>query len=366
MRNRSRAGLSARPASSAASRSARTSRSLTDTKTPSAYSTSSSGAGRTDSSTARCATSLSRGSALSAATSAGSSPLDDDPVEHLGDGALLDRLLTEGGQDVRNVVHEGRIGPDDEHAAELLAVREEEPRRAVEPDRGLARARAALDDKRAIGLRGDEPVLVGLDGGDDVAHPAFAATVELLEQEVAHGRALDGGSVERLVGDVDEPAAFRAEAAALSHPLRLTRRRGVERARSRRLPVHDERLVRVVVHPAAADVERAQCRVQRQPAEAQAALGVLERRVTALEPRLHRDGGELGRHPVLRTGECLAHLLELRVRVVDVGLFRCELGMRHTVQATAVDYFPTWESGGADGRAGNPRVLMAAPQAAPQ
>ena len=91
----------------------------------------------------------------------------------------------------------------------------------MQADGGLAGARAALDDERALGLGGDQPVLVGLDRRDDVAHPALAAAVELLEQEVGDGGALDGGAVERLVGDVGEPPALGAVAAALRDALRV-------------------------------------------------------------------------------------------------------------------------------------------------
>ncbi len=101
------------------------------------------------------------------------------------------------------------FGPDDEHAAQLLAVRVEEPRGAVQPDRRLPGARAALHDERALGLGRDQPVLVGLDRRDDVAHAPLAAALELFEQEVRDARALDRGAVERLVGDVGDDACPR-------------------------------------------------------------------------------------------------------------------------------------------------------------
>ena len=156
--------------------------------------------------------------------------VDDDPVEQLGDRPLLDRVLAERGQHVRDVVHERRVRADDEHAAQLLAVRVEEPRRAVQPDRRLAGAGSALHDERAVGIGRDQPVLVGLDRRDDVAHAPLAAPLELLEQEVGHRRAFDGGAVERLVGDVDDAAPVGAVAAPLRDALRIGRRRRVERA----------------------------------------------------------------------------------------------------------------------------------------
>ena len=199
----------------------------------------------------------------------------------------------------------------------------------MQPDGGLPRARPALDDEGAVGLGGDQAILVRLDRGDDVPHAALATALELLEQEVGDGRALHAGAVERLVGDVDDATALGAIAAPLRDPLRIGRRGGVERTRGRRLPVDDEHLVLVVVHPAAADVERPEASVERQAPEAEAALGVLERPDAPLRPRLHRDRGELGGHRVAGALERRAHRVEARVGVVDVGLFLGELGMRH-------------------------------------
>ena len=87
----------------------------------------------------------------------------------------------------------------------------------------------------------------------------------------------------------------------------------------------------VVVHPAPADVQGPERGVERQPAEAEPALGVLERAGSPLCPRLDRERCELGRHRVLRAPERGAHPLERLVGVVDVGLFLLELGVRHGI-----------------------------------
>ena len=129
-------------------------------------------------------------------------------------GALLHAFLAEHRQDVRDVVHEDRIRPDDQDTAalELPAVGVEQPRRAVQADRGLPGAWPALDDECALGLARDQAVLVGLDRRDDVAHVPVAAAFELLEQDVRD--AVDdvaGGAVERLVVEVEQRAALGAE-----------------------------------------------------------------------------------------------------------------------------------------------------------
>ncbi len=54
----------------------------------------------------------------------------------------------------------------------------------METDCGLPRSRSALDDERRLGLASDQPVLVGLDRRDDVAHAVVARAIELLEEEV--------------------------------------------------------------------------------------------------------------------------------------------------------------------------------------
>jgi hypothetical protein len=208
-------------------------------------------------------------------------------------------------------------------------MRIEEPRSTVQSHRRLAGAGAALHDERALGLGRDQPVLVGLDRRDDVAHAPFAAPVELLEQEVGDRRTFDHRAVERLVRDVDDPPLVGAIPATLGHALRIRGRRRVERACRRRLPVDDDRLSIVVVHPAPPDVERARRSVERQPAEAEPVLGVLKRPRAPLGPGLHRDGRELGRHRALRPGNRRPHAVETRIRVVDIGLFGCELGVRH-------------------------------------
>ena len=84
----------------------------------------------------------------------------------------------------------------------------------MQADGGLAGARAALDDERRCRLGRDQPVLVCLDRRDDVAHVEVAVPLELLEQEVADSRTVEDRAVERLVGDVDQPPAVGAEAAA--------------------------------------------------------------------------------------------------------------------------------------------------------
>ena len=76
-----------------------------------------------------------------------------DAVDELAHRPLLDALLSERRQDVRDVLHERRVGPHHEHAPELLAMGVEEVRGPVQADRRLSGSRPALDDERRLGPR---------------------------------------------------------------------------------------------------------------------------------------------------------------------------------------------------------------------
>ena len=106
---------------------------------------------RTEAHSARRSTSAIRASPLTiaAASSSGRGP---GPGDQLADGGLADVELAERRQHVADVGEEGLVRPDHDHAAppDLLAVRVEQVRDPVQPDRGLAGAGRAL---HADGLR---------------------------------------------------------------------------------------------------------------------------------------------------------------------------------------------------------------------
>ena len=77
----------------------------------------------------------------------------------------------------------------------------------MEADRGLSRARPALDDERPLAAVRDQPVLVGLDRrGTMSRHVLGAALLQLLEEGSPDARAVHRRAVERLVADPDELA----------------------------------------------------------------------------------------------------------------------------------------------------------------
>ena len=114
-----------------------------------------------------------------------------------------------------------------------------------------------------------------------------------------------------------------------------TRRRGVEGTRRGRLPVDDDLLPVVVVHPAAADVQRPFDILEVEPAEEEAPLRILEGREPPGAPRLEGEGRDLLVGGRRRPADDLTHPLETGVRVVDVALLGFELGMRHRASVAA-------------------------------
>ncbi|GHG75391.1 hypothetical protein GCM10018980_72850 [Streptomyces capoamus] len=145
--------------------------------------------------------------------------------EQLADGGEQDAGLAEGGQHLADVAEEGRVRADDEDrpAGQQFPVLVQQVGGAVQGDRGLAGAGAALHDQHAPVRRPDDAVLVGLDGLHDVAHPAGAGRVQGGQQDgVAAGvlvpgaggvaevedLVVQGGDGTALGGDV--PAAAQA------------------------------------------------------------------------------------------------------------------------------------------------------------
>ncbi len=172
----------------------------------------------------------------------------------------------------------------------------------MEADRGLPRARPALDDERRLGLASDQAVLVGLDGRDDVAHAVVARTLELLEQEVVDGgRSVGERAVERFVADAGERLAFHAETTTQRDSVRIRRGGGVEGPCRRCLPVDDDHAV-VVIDPAPPDVERILGCVEVEPAEAERSVGIVVAAQAPDRPRLDRLGRDVGRAGAPQSG----------------------------------------------------------------
>lgn len=151
---------------------------------------------------------------------------------------LLDLDLAQRGQDGGDVAQKGAVGAKhkDAGAFEPAPMRVEQESGPVQPHGGLAGAGAALHTDRLGQIGADEGVLVGLDGGHDVAHRAHARPLDLGGDDRTRTavRALNGAA--RVLGEVfvleaGQGAAGPAETAAHADAERVGRAGAVEGAR---------------------------------------------------------------------------------------------------------------------------------------
>ncbi len=259
-----------------------------------------------------------------------------------GHGRELDLVLAERRQDLLDVAqeHGARSHEEDTVARELAAVGVEEVRRPVERDRGLAGAGAPGDDQRARQIGAHGLVLLGLDGGHDVAHATGALSLERREQRtLAHDGETgltNGSRVEHLVVEADDltaPLGQDVAATQYAHP--GDRGRPVERLGDRRPPVDHQRGVLGVVDAEPSHVEALGV-VEVEPPEAERrvadvqrgepALGGLDRDVP-FEPGLVGSAAAHVRVGLGDRGGRGPHRLQALVDRVEVGLLGDDLGV---------------------------------------
>ena len=207
-----------------------------------------------DRTTARWMTRAMRASPFSAARRRRFGGDDVQPRLEARDRGELHVLLAERRKHLLDVAEEHGARTDEEHALirEPAPVRVEQVRGAVQRDRGLARTRAAPDHEHAVDVGADRLVLLGLDGGDDVAHAAGAVLLERGEQRAFAGDpesfVFHRDLVEDLVVEAGDLAALAGdEVAAPHHRHRLDGSGAVEGLGDRRAPVDDERRVVLVL-----------------------------------------------------------------------------------------------------------------------
>ena len=202
--------------------------------------------------------------------------------------------LAQGGQHALDVVHERRRRPHQQHAGGLepVPVGVEQVGGAVQGDGGLAGAGTALDHEGAGDGGADDPVLLGLDGADDVRHPAGALGVQGSQQRTfALQRVVVGQQVgvEHVVLDRLDLAALQDQVAAAAHALPVEGRGLVEVAGFGRPPVHHQPLQVLGGEADAADV-----------------LGFAGVQVQAAEHQAVVDGVELGEAVLVQRREGVA------------------------------------------------------------
>src|SRR5205823_8934546 len=179
-------------------------------------------------------------------------------------------------------------------------------RRPVQPDRRLPGTRGALYADRVLQRRPYQLVLLGLDGGHDVAHRPDPGPLDLLGQDPGGGTQLLA-PVQVLVLEAGQRPGGEAEPAAYRHPLRVAYRGPVERPGQRRPPVQHHRLAGLVHHVPPTDVVDGVVQVE-----------------LAEEQRGTRVVGQFGHPPTQRRTERLravrvpGHLLTGREQVLRV------------------------------------------------
>ncbi len=207
---------------------------------------------------------------------------DPDLGDEAGHRREGDPGLAQRGEDLLDVAEEERVGTDHQHALPLERepVGVEQIGGTVEGNGRLAGAGAALHDQHPAERGTDDLVLLALDRGDDVGHPAGPGTVEGGEEGgwTADGQVADDelarcglppgdahplfdeldtvfGQGEPLVLDPHDLAALEGEVAAEDESLGVATGGPVEGLGNRGPPVDDERLVVCSVDGQSTDVE---------------------------------------------------------------------------------------------------------------
>jgi hypothetical protein len=217
----------------------------------------------------------------------------------------------------------------------------------VQGDRGLSGTRAALDDQNAGEGGPDDLVLLPLDRGDDVAHPAGAGPLERADEDLGPGQTQAATGVvplgvEELVLEVQHLGAVREEVASQLQAHRVGTGRPVERLGDGGPPVDDQRFLIRVRDGQPTDMELVGRILGRSgslidPPEHQrlaAELQMLEPAQAVADPDVPL-GDRLERPPSLPE-RVLKHRLGRRphggeplVRQIHVSLFGREVGMGH-------------------------------------
>ena len=207
----------------------------------------------------------------------------------------------------------------------------------MQADRGLAGARAALDDHRPVERGADDDVLFGLDGGDDVAQLAGAGPLELSQQRIGHAAARGElgviGVVEDLLEEVDEGLVVEHETPARVQLLRVGGGGPVERRSHGRPPVDHHRVAVCLLDVAASDVVHVADGLGDTP-EAERSPTFRQRVQPATQVGLGLGGVGIagpGRHVQAGLGALGArhHRREAAVGVIELGLFGGHVGVRH-------------------------------------
>ncbi len=255
-----------------------------------------------------------------------------------------DGVLAEGGQHLFDVAEEDGVRADEQHplSFEAQPMAEQQVGGPVEGDGRLARAGTSLHHERAGQFRPYDGVLLGLDRGDDVGHPACSGALETGDEStLSHEHEALAACplpLEELVVETCEAASSEEEVAPSCNVERLCRRRAVEGLRDWGPPVDHEWVAPLVGDADPPDVEALVVTGHVEASEAdravsdaklgEAALGQLDTHVP-LDAVGEGPAGSQREHLARDGPGRLAHGVETFVRAVDVRLFGRNLGVAH-------------------------------------
>ena len=154
-------------------------------------------------------------------------------------------IRAQGGQHLLDVAQEQGGGADQENtrALQALAVRVQEIGDAMQCDRRLSCSWPALHDEETPVGGADDPVLLGLNGRDDVSHASVAGLAQRVHEGSLALQLQPRGArrVQEFVFQPGHAALAGGDVAAPNDPVRLCRRRLVEGPRGGSAPVHEQR-----------------------------------------------------------------------------------------------------------------------------
>jgi hypothetical protein len=189
----------------------------------------------------------------------------------------------------------------------------------------------ALHGEQPVQRGSDDLVLLGLDGCDDVEHPARAGALELGQQRIAAAQAggagIAVGAIEQVVCHRDDGMTIDHDLAAAGEAHRMLGTGPVEGHGHGSPPVHDDGIGTGVLDVAAADVPRGAVLLVDTPEK---------ERPWAVGQERHPpgEGGDVVEIGTPSPDELLEQLLrphahggEGIVRVLQVGLLRLDLGI---------------------------------------
>ncbi|SKV24848.1 Uncharacterised protein [Mycobacteroides abscessus subsp. abscessus] len=183
------------------------------------------------------------------------------------------------------MAQEGRIRANDQHpvAFHPFALGVQQIRHPVQRHHRFARAGTALDHQYARMVESDDPVLFGLDGCHDVAHPVTTRRVHRGQQRgITQSSAFPVvvfaiRAAEDLIGEVVDVTSPCAELAPAPGVLGMRAGRDIKRLRRGRPPIDQQRFVVVaLIEEADAPDVGALAGDGVQPAEAQPVIGDIQ------------------------------------------------------------------------------------------